>query len=235
MTTPPNPPDDSDENPYGGPPPEGQSPYGDQSPYGGQPYPAGGEYGAPGPDVKTDGVSIAAFVTGLLCCTGPIAVILGIVGIARTKNGQRKGRWAAVTGLVLGVLGIVVIIGLVVGGVWIFSNTVRPDNAEVGQCVNVEADDQEGLLMLKKDCSESHDAEIVGVQTVNSDNREDIQQQMNEYCIEVVSEADRETIDSHGGLELKAFIEDPDNVENGDHLVCYVETTGGKLDEKILD
>ena len=30
------------------------------------------------------------------------------------------------------------------------------------------------------------------------------------------------------------MIEDPNDVSNGDHLVCYAEATSGKLDEKIL-
>jgi hypothetical protein len=225
VTTPPNPPEGND-NPYGGPPPPGQNPYG------ATPYP-GGEYGAQPIELKTDGVSIAAFVTGLLCCA-PIGVILGIVGISRTKDRKRKGRWAAVTGIVLGVLGIVAWIGLVAGGVWIFNNTIRPDNAEVGQCVDIETDGGD-VTMLKKDCTESHDGEIVGVEKVNSDNREAIQAGMADYCLEIVSEEDQALINEPGDLELNAVIEDPNNVENGDTIVCYAESTGGKLDEKILD
>ncbi len=233
MTTPPNPPDDNSGNLYGGPP-EGQSPYGGQGPYGGQPYPAGGESGAPGPEVKTDGVSIASFVTGILCCTAPIAVILGIVGIARTKNGQRKGRWAAVTGLVLGALGIVVIIGLVVGGVWIFNNSIRPDNAEVGQCVDIDSDD-EGVSMLKKDCSEEHDGEIVGVEELNSDTAQIAEEQQTAYCSQMISEEDLATITDREDVELEAVFEDPNNVQDGDHIICYVKAASGKLDEKILE
>jgi hypothetical protein len=225
VTTPPNPPDDN-ENIYGGPPPSGQNPYG------ATPYPGAG-YGAQPVEKKTDPVSIAAFVTGLICCA-PVGVILGIVGIVRTKNAQRKGRWAAITGLVLGVLGIVAWIGVVAGGVWIFSNTIRPDNAEVGQCVDIETDGGE-VSMLKKDCTEDHDGEIVGVEEVTDDNREEIETGMADYCRVILSEEDLATIDGNPDLELGAVIEDPDNVQNGDTMVCYVESTSGKLDEKILD
>jgi hypothetical protein len=214
VTTPPNP------------------PYGGQPPYGATPYP-GGEYGGPPPETKTDGVSIASFVTGLVCCA-PVGIILGIIGIARTKNGQRKGRWAAITGIVLGVLGIVAWIGLVVGGVWIFENTIRPDNAEVGQCVDIE-DDAGEVSMLKKDCTEDHDGEIVGVEEVTGDNREAIATGMAEYCNEVLSAEDLAVISERGDLELNAVIEDPNNVDVGDTLVCYAQSTEGKLDEKILD
>ncbi len=224
MTTPPNPPEGND-NPYGGPPPPGQNPYG------AQPYPGGDPYGGQPAEAKTDGISIAAFVTGLLCCA-PVGVVLGIIGIRRTKDGQRKGRWAAIVGLVLGALGILAWIGVVAGGVWIFNNAVTPDNAEVGQCINIETDDNE-VTMLKKECSEEHDGEIVAVEEVDSENKEAIEVGMASYCQEVLSAEDLEVITADTSLELNAVIEDPSDVSNGDHLVCYVEGDG-KLDEKIL-
>jgi hypothetical protein len=231
VTTPPNPPE-GNENPYGAQP-YGQDPYGSQPQYGqpqyGTPYPGGPEATAP----KTDGVSIAALVTGLLCCA-PVNIILGIIGIRRTGDNKRKGRWMAVTGLVLGVLSVLVWVGLVVGGVWIFNNVVTPDNAEVGQCVDIDTDGDE-VSMLKKDCTEDHDAEIVGVEEVDADNLEAIETGMADYCAEVVSEDDLATLFARDDIDLNAVIEDPSNVETGDHLVCYAEAKSGKLDEKILD
>jgi len=226
VTTPPNPPEGND-NPYGGPPPPGQNPYG------AQPYPGGDPYGGQPAEPKTDGISIAAFVTGLLCCA-PVGVVLGIIGIRRTKDGQRKGRWAAVIGLVLGALGILAWIGVVAGGVWIFNNAVTPDNAEVGQCVNIETEDNE-VTMLKKECSEEHDGEIVAVEEVDSENKEAIEVGMASYCQEVLSAEDLEVINADTSLELNAVIEDPSDVSDGDHLVCYAEAKSGKLDAKILD
>jgi len=222
VTTPPNPPNDGSGNLYGGPPPPDQPAYG-------APYPGGGEPAGP----KNDGVSIAAFVTGLVCCA-PIGVILGIIGIRRTKDGQRKGRWAAVTGLVLGVLGILAWIGLVAGGVWIFNNAITPDNAEVGQCVSIEEDDGE-VTMLKKDCSEKHDGEIVAVDELDSETAKTAEEQQIGYCTEILSEGDLTTILGRDDIELQAVFEDPNNVDDGDHIVCYVEATSGDLDEKVLD
>jgi hypothetical protein len=225
VTTPPNPPEGND-NPYGGPPPPGQNPYG------AQPYPGGGQYGGQPAEAKNDGVSIAAFISGLVCCA-PVGVILGIIGIRRTKDGQRKGRWAAVVGLVLGALGILAWVGIVAGGVWIFANTVTPDNAEVGQCVDIETDGNE-VTMLKKECDESHDGEIVAVEEVDSDNKEAIETGMADYCGEAIDAEDLTTLLSNEDIELNAVIEDPSDVNNGDHLVCYAEAKDGKLDEKIL-
>lgn len=217
-----------DNNPYGQ---SGQNPYGGQPPYGGTPYPGGG-YGQ-SQEPSYDGVSIASLVLGLLCCTGPIGAVLGIFGLSRTKGGQRKGRWAAVTGIVLGVLSLIAYAVVIFGGFWFFNNTVRPDNAEVGQCVDIESDD--GVVMFKKDCSEEHDGEIVAVEEVDSDNRELIEATQVAYCYEVLSEEDAATIEERDDLELEAVLEDPSNVDVGDHIVCYVEATSGKLDEKVLD
>ena len=142
----------------------------------------------------------------------------------------------------LGALGILAWVGVVVGGVWIFNNSITPDNAEVGQCVNIETDDGEvtvlndgEVTMLKRDCSEDHDGEIVGVEEVNSENLEAIETGMADYCTEIIDPDDLTTLLERDDIELNAVIEDPNDVSNGDHLVCYAEATSGQLDEKILD
>lgn len=237
MTTPPQPPN-GDDNLYGGPPPPSQDPYGStpypgggqppQNPYGSAPYPGGQPEGQ-----KTDGVSIAAFVTGILCCA-PVGVILGFIGLRRTKDGQRKGRWAAVTGLILGSLGILAWIGATVFIVFIVNNVVTPDNAEVGQCISIDEDNGE-VSMLKKECDEKHDGEIVAVEELDSDTASTAEDLQVAYCNEIIDEADLTTILGRDDIELQAVFEDPDNVEDGDHIVCYVEATSGDLDEKVLD
>ncbi|MFW7414406.1 hypothetical protein [Demequina sp. SO4-18] len=74
---------------------------------GAPPAPYGSTPPAPFPQsptpTSTDGVSIAALVTGILGL-GPVAVALGAVGLRRTGSGQRNGTWMAVVGLVLGML-----------------------------------------------------------------------------------------------------------------------------------
>ncbi|WP_141012764.1 DUF4190 domain-containing protein [Nocardioides sambongensis] len=236
-------------NPYG--PPNGSDPYGQSSggnpydppggspnPYGqpqyGTPYGAGG-YGAPGTEAKTDGVSIASFVLSLLCCTGLIGMILGFVGLSRTKDGKRKGRWMAVAGIVIGAVTLVG--ALAVGAITFFiaDQVVTPGNAEVGQCVDIEDVDGD-VAMVKKDCTDEHDGEIVGVADITADNRDDVADRLSEYCSEVVSAEDRATIDefssANGTLQYRAVTQDPDDVEAGDRLVCYVE--GDDLTEPIL-
>lgn len=91
-----------------GPPP----PSGPQQPYGGQQ-----PYGAP-QEPGTDGVSVAALITGILFM-GLIPLILGIIGMKRTKDNGTNGRGFAIAGVILGalslVLGIVLAIAAIAG------------------------------------------------------------------------------------------------------------------------
>lgn len=96
------------------------APYGSPQGPGAYPPPAGGAYpGAvppptgpagtyPGmaPARRTDGVSIGALVTGLLGMS-LISVVLGIVGLRRTRANGTGGRGMAIAGIVLGGLSFV--------------------------------------------------------------------------------------------------------------------------------
>lgn len=229
-------------DPYGQNPPGGQNPYGQPHPPS-QPYGSGGGsggYGAPqggypggfgSEPPKTDGVSIAALVLSFLCCLAPIGVILGFVGLGRTKGGQRKGRGLAIAGIIIGIIVSLASAGIG-AAIFIFADSVvTPDDAKVGQCVNVDEDDG-SVILYKKECSEEHDAEIVGVTEVTSDNRDDIAEGMAGYCATSIEADDLAKLTEYLG-DIQALIEDPDDVSTGDTLVCYVDP-GEKLDKKIL-
>jgi hypothetical protein len=213
--------------------PYGNDPYGQQppNPYGGAP---GGGFNAP---VKTDGVSIASLVLSLLCCA-PVGLILGFVGIKRTKGGQRKGRGLAITGIVLGLLGVLAWVGMgvaAVAGVAWFDSLVTPEEAEVGQCINIDTDD-DTVLMREAECDEEHDGEIVGVAEVTDENLEQVQSEMSGYCLTtVIPKEDLAKLQEYitGPEDIQAVTQDPNDVEVGDDLVCYIEPSD-KLDEQIL-
>jgi hypothetical protein len=77
------------------------------------------------PASKTNGISIASMVLGILsmiCCTifvaAILALVLGFVGINQIKNDQsQKGRGMAIAGIVLGCASI--LIGIIV---WVFGD-----------------------------------------------------------------------------------------------------------------
>ncbi len=73
------------------------------------PQPGYSAYPAPGPQ-KSNGVAIGSLICGILGCvpfiTSIAAVILGVVGIKKTKDPQVGGKGLAIAGLVLGIVGL---------------------------------------------------------------------------------------------------------------------------------
>lgn len=246
------------QNPYGGsesgdssyppPPPGGGYSGGGYSGgaggagYSGGGYPAGGFQPAP----STDGVSIAALVTSFLCCFAPIGVILGFVGLSRTKDGQRKGRGLAIAAIPIGIV-MTLIIGVGVTFLVIFAKSVvTPDNAKAGQCINVSLEDDDTVFLRKKDCSDEHDGEIVYVgrardiekalsQNGGSESLEGItsdEEAQKAVCSLLVGD---KAADFPDDLEWRvAYDEDNrDDPKPGDPFLCYVKSDK-KLDESLL-
>ena len=126
---------------YGQPPSDGSG-YG-QPGYGqpgyGQP---GGGYGSP-PAQKRNGFGVAALVLGvlalLLCWTvlggialGIAAIVFGVLGRGRAKRGEADNGGLAITGAVLGLLGLLASAALVAAGAS-FWNSDR--GQELRQCI----------------------------------------------------------------------------------------------------
>jgi hypothetical protein len=227
------------ENPYGPPagsnpygPPAGSDPYG--APSGSNPYAsypgAPGTPGSQGGQAPLDGVSIASFVLSLLCCTGLIGLILGIVGVVRTKDGQRRGRWAAVSGIVIGAVAVAAGIGFGIFVAFVANSVVTPDNAEVGQCVDVEDDGDDLVNMIEKDCDGEHDAEILYVGEYDPD--EHGAELEPSVCAELVpADLQQAAQEQVTNPQFKMVYEDLDDPQPGDSFVCYVE--GDDLTEPI--
>jgi hypothetical protein len=75
----------------------------------------------PGGQPQTSGAAIAALVLGLLSCipgVGLLAVIFGFAGVGATKNPRYGGRGFAVTGIVLGILSLLIWGGIGYGAYW---------------------------------------------------------------------------------------------------------------------
>lgn len=132
------------------------------------PYQPYQQFGGPNDASQSwSALAIAAFVTSLTCCLGPVAIVLGIIAIFRTGAGKAKGRWMAITGIVLGVLGTLAAIA-VVASIAIFSGqvVVTPDTATVGQCVTTDVTGDE-VTMIDFGCSVDHNAQIYALVDVN--------------------------------------------------------------------
>jgi hypothetical protein len=113
-------------------------------------------------------------------------------------------------------------------------SAVLTGTASTGQCVDVDETDAE-VVMLKAECGEDHDAEIVAVEELNAEEAQAAEEQQVGYCAELLDEDDLTTILGRDDLQLQAVFEDPEDVKDGDTIVCYAEATKGELKEKVLD
>jgi len=218
--------------------PYGNNPYGQNQP---NPYGAGGgAYGAPGggyqsEPVKTDGVSVASFVLSLLCCTGLVGLILGFVGLSRTKGGKRKGRGFAIAGILLGLVSVVATIALVVAAAsgslaGLFGTPVN--DLKDGQCITADGlgSDDGGVSGIEVvDCDTDHDGQVIATKKLSSKEAADYdfgnQEDIVENCTPMLA------LDPKYNLIALTQEEEP---SSGDLVVCVVSLKdGGKLDQKL--
>ncbi|HEY1134975.1 MAG TPA: DUF4190 domain-containing protein [Nocardioides sp.] len=229
----------------------GQQGYGQQGQYGAS-YPAAGPgqqwggspYGAHQPP-STDGLSITAFVLSLTCCLSFIGMILGFVGLSRTKNGQRKGRWAAVSAIVIGALATLSAAAVFVFAIILGDRSMMPSDAEVGQCGNILNEDRDTIQLLEKDCDSSHDIEVVHVGTYDDiedssflpSNPDDLTDAGIAFgvCTDLMPADDVATLAETDDLRFGIVTEDT-SPSGTDPFFCYVELPGDeKLDAPLLD
>lgn len=69
------------------------------------------EYGRPAERPRTNGAAVASLVLGILGCvpiiTGLLAMVLGIIGIRKTRDPAVGGKGLAIAGLILGIISVV--------------------------------------------------------------------------------------------------------------------------------
>ncbi len=226
-------PNQGQSQPYGGPIPSGGG-YG--SPHGGGPGGPGGPggYGGDLPK-KTDAVSITGFVLSLTCCLSVVGFVLGLIGLKRTKGNQRKGRWAAISATVIGILGTLAAVGIG-AAIFIFANSViSVDEAKVGQCANVGSEDSNSVVLTDKDCGDDHDAEITytgafadveGLEVAPS-NPDDFTDEGSSLliCTALMDPADVETL---GDAVDYQYVTSSDDPSGDDPVLCYAERSDGE-------
>ncbi len=142
---------------YGQQPARDQQGHGQQPGYGGEPgYGAAAPYGDPGygtGSAPRNGVGLAALIVGIVTLVlslipfegylGVVAIILGVVGLSRVRRRTATNRGAAITGIVLGALAVVVaVLWTIVAALFaqqlgpIISECASLPTSEQQQCVN---------------------------------------------------------------------------------------------------
>lgn len=188
------------------------------------------------------GLAIAALVLSFTCVLSWLGVVLGIVGIFRTGRGRAKGRWMAVTAIVVGLLLTALLVAIASFGVWIGKQFVTPENAEVGECADIERDGR-NVGLLRTDCSGEHDAQIFAVHELTTREVAAIDSRRMgtlDVCIVEASEnvggnGRSRTLTVDGvDVRIDGVLEDPDNPSVGDVAVCFIEARSGTLDRSLV-
>ncbi|MFB8103857.1 MULTISPECIES: DUF4190 domain-containing protein [Streptomyces] len=91
------------------------------------------QYGAPEPTSSGNGFAVTALVLGLLACLffwtvvgglllGLLALVFGILGALRARRGQAPRKGMAITGAVLGALGLIGSVVVLIIGISLFNS-----------------------------------------------------------------------------------------------------------------
>lgn len=224
--------------------------YGQGYSQGFEPYPGGGYGQSYGQQNRgTDGISITGFVLSLTCCLSIVGFVLGLVGLSRTKNGQRGGRWAAISAIVLGVIGTLVTIGAIVLGVTTLSGTQFASELRVGECADRAFDDTTSYPLLRDvDCDDEHDGEVLATGSqfdlddaladLGTDDASATREEIEEACLSLADGRPGDALESglaDGDLEINVLGDDPDP-RGSEPIVCFVESSDGDtLTSPVLD
>jgi hypothetical protein len=190
-----------------------------------------------------DGVSIASFVLSLLCCTGLIGLILGFVGLSRTKGGKRKGRGFAIAGIVLGLLATIaggaLIAAAATGGLnSIFGTPVN--DLKDGQCITADGlgeNDDSGVGNIEVvECDVKHDGQVIGTKKLSSSEASDYditsEDGVAKNCTPMLDGGEAVLI-TDPKYYLVALTQD-EKPSSGDKVVCIITLKdGGTLDKKL--
>ncbi len=168
--------------PYPPGPPQGPYPAAYPQPYpggsggpglsgGGWGRPPQGGYGAYPARPPVNGVAIAAFVLGVLCCVPALGLVLGLIALAQIRRRGERGKGFAVAGSVLSTLGLALwVVALTTGAAGDFWDGFRDGASgegtayalEQGQCFTTPSGSLQGVTydVDEVPCDQEHDGEV---------------------------------------------------------------------------
>lgn len=133
---------------------------------------------------------MTGFVLSLTCCLSLVGAIFGLVGLGRTKPGRHRGRWAAVSAVVVGFVFTLATAGLITIGVLVDEPV---EQLEVGDCFDANGLDERGDTddvtgIVETSCQDEHDAEVLVRETLSDEQAGDLDSDAEAVCNELLEE-----------------------------------------------
>jgi hypothetical protein len=135
-------------------------------------------------------VSMTGFVLSLTCCLSLVGAIFGLVGLGRTKPGRHRGRWAAVSAIVIGFVFTLATAGLITIGVLVDEPV---DELEVGDCFDASGLDERGDTddvtgIVETSCDDEHEAEVLVRETLGDEMVDDLRADSARLCNQLLDD-----------------------------------------------
>jgi heme/copper-type cytochrome/quinol oxidase subunit 2 len=208
-----------------GQPPYGQPAYG-QPAYGQPAYPQQGA--APAQPGK--GMAITALILSCICCLDVVGIILAIVVLVRSRDGQNRGRGLALWALVIGVITLVVTVVLVGLGVKYVNDLSSVNDLKPGDCITAHGltdDSSDSIDTIRTvGCSEKHDGEVLATTEVTADLAKDFSKMDPQATCAPAIEAAGKTALVTEDINVTALtVSDP---SEGDNIACVAYSADGK-------
>ncbi len=199
------------------------------------PY-AEGHWGQPRPRPPYDERSVASLLLLGTVLAAPVSVWLGVRGIRATRDGERRGRWCAVLGVVGGVLMIL----LVMGGLLLRGPLERLADplggVVVGDCVDVQVVGRTyEAQVVDSPCNEPHDAEVVHRGRLDVfDASELLDRSAAELCTVALGERYRQEMVTGRYSMRVILLGEPWDASGGEEFLCLAgDVEGGRLGAPI--
>jgi heme/copper-type cytochrome/quinol oxidase subunit 2 len=196
-----------------------------------------GAPGAPGaPTEPGKGMAITALVLSFICCLDVVGMILAIVVLVRSRDGQNRGKGLAIAALIVGFITLVITIVLVVAGVSYVKDFKDVNDLKAGDCItahgltdkNADTIDQ----IRSVSCSSKHDGEVLATTSVTADLAKDISKMDPQATCAPAIEAAGKSAAVTDSVNVTALtVATP---KTGDNIACVAyHADGSKLTGKL--
>ena len=184
----------------------------------------------PGPSAPGKGMAISALILSFICCLDVVAIILAIVVLVRSRDGQNRGKGLAILALVVGVLTLVATVVVGVLGVNYVKDLKGVNDLRVGDCITAN-----GLTDSKSDsidtirtvsCSGKHDGEVASSVTLTADQAKSDASARQQLCLEAIDQTAYTSVLSDPTTYTITALTDV-NPKSGDRDACVISKADG--------